>query len=172
MGLFHWIRKKKTAKKVLPIPTHLQSILFPVGENNSEYEVTGIIRCHCGCERFEISESNGGQILKTVCKACKKEFVLFDGGKHGWDGFVCGDDFLDRETPFEQVCCRKCGENDFGITLHIASQGKESFAEECLAYDASFSSEDWVNAFEWISVSLSCASCGHSVKNWIDLETM
>ena len=103
---------------------------------------------------------------------CKKEFVLFDSGKHGWNGFVCGDDFLDREKPLKQILCSKCRKKVFGITLHISSQGKEDFAEECMSYDDAFSLDDWVNAFEWITISLSCAECGHSDKNWLDLETM
>lgn len=172
MGLFKRKDKKRIPEVTLPIPTHLQSILLPVGNNNSEYEVTGIIKCPCGSVDFEISESNGKQILKIVCKECKKEFVLFDSGKHGWNGFVCGDDFLDREIPLEQVLCSKCGENAFNITLHISSQGKEDFAEECLANDDSFALEDWVNVFDWITVSLFCAKCGFSDNNWLDLETM
>ena len=172
MGLFSWIGKKKAPKETLPIPTHLQSILIPVGSNNNECEVTGTIKCHCGSDAFEICENNERQLLKIVCKECKKEFVLFDSGKHGWNGFVCKDDFLDREIPLEKVCCSKCGESSFKIALHISSQGKEDFAEECLANDDSFSQEDWVNAFEWITVSLSCIKCGHCEKNWLDFETM
>lgn len=172
MRLFNWIDKKKTPKELLPIPTHLQSILFPLGDNNSECEVTGIIKCHCGSECFEISESNERQMLKIVCNKCKNEFVLFDSGKHGWNGFVCRNDFLDREIPLEKVCCSKCGESNFRITLHISSQGKEDFAEECLANGDSFSQEDWVNAFDWITISLSCIKCRHSEKNRLDFEAM
>ncbi len=32
----------------LPIPTHIQKYLMPVGEHNSEYEVTGQMYCDCG----------------------------------------------------------------------------------------------------------------------------
>lgn len=172
MGLFNWKIKKNSPKEDLPIPTHLKSLLLPIGNNNSEFEVTGIIKCHCGSENFEISESNEKQLLKIVCKNCKKEFILFDSGKHGWNGFICGDDFLDREMPLEQVCCSKCGENTFGLIVHISSQGKKDFSEECLANDDSFSLKDWVDAFEWITVSVSCIKCNHSENNWLDFETM
>ena len=44
------------------------------------------------------------------------------------------------------------------------SEGKftfegEDFVDECLSDDDSFSFEDWVDAFEWISVSLTCEKC-------------
>ena len=117
-------------------------------------------------------ESNDRQITKAVCKKCKKEFVLFDSGKHGWNGFVCGDDFLDREMPFEQFFCSECGKNTFSITIHISSPGKEDFEEECLSNDDSFTLEDWVNAFDWITISLTCEKCGLTDKEWLDFETM
>ena len=41
----------------LPIPTHLQNILIPIGESNSDREVTGKIRCTCGGEAFALRES-------------------------------------------------------------------------------------------------------------------
>lgn len=154
----------------LPIPVHLQKLLHPVGNNNSERKVDGKIICPCGNKHFEVKESNSRQILKIICNDCKEEFVLFDSGKHGWDGYVCGVDFLDREKPLEQAFCPECGEGLFRIALHISSLGKEDFAEECLANDASFSSEDWVNAFEWITISLSCTRCGFNET--MNFETM
>lgn len=176
MRLFDLLRKKEVEDKNdnmdFPIPKHLQTILVPIGEENSEFEVTGKIKCSCGCESFEVSESNDKQIVKAICKKCKKEFVLFDNGKHGWNGFVCRDDFLDREMPFKQFVCSECEENAFEITIRIHSQGKEDFEEECLSNDDSFILEDWVNAFDWITVSLCCIKCGLIDKDWLDLETM
>ena len=176
MRLFDTFKKKEAVDKVqhktFPIPQHLQTILIPIGEENSEFEVAGKIKCSCDCESFEVLESNGKQLVKAICKKCKKEFVLFDNGKHGWNGFVCGDDFLDREVPFNQSICSECEEDAFNITINIHSQGKEDFEEECLSNDDSFTLEDWVNAFEWITISLSCIKCGFTDKDWLDLETM
>ena len=134
--------------------------------------MTGEIKCSCGNEFFEIWESNERLIVKAVCKQCGKEIVIFDAGRHGWDGFVCGDDFLDREMPYDKYHCCNCREDGHKIIVHIASQGKEDFIEECLANDDSFSLEDWVDAFEWISISLTCEKCGLISKKWLDLETM
>ncbi len=165
-------RKKNKVTTTFPIPTHLQAIMFPIGNNNSEFKVTGKIKCTCGGETFEIWESNDKQIVKIACEKCGSEVVLFDSGKHGWEGFVCGNDFLDREMPFEKYLCSKCAEDVFSIVVRISSQGKEDFKEECLSNDDSFTLEDWVNAFEWITISISCKKCELTSKKWLDLETM
>ena len=169
MGVF---RKKNKVTTTLPIPMHLQEIMIPVGNCNSELEVTGKIKCPCGSEAFGIWESNDRQIVKIVCKECRTEHILFDSGKHGWNGFVCGDDFLDREMPFDKYSCSKCTEDIFSIVVRISSQGKDDFKEECLSNDDSFTLADWVNAFEWITISLFCQKCGKTDKEWLDLETM
>ena len=156
----------------LPVPTHLKDIFFPVGNDNNEFEVTGEIKCSCGNEYFEIWESNEQLMVKILCKKCKKEYVIFDSGKHGWNGFVCGDDFLNRELPYNKYHCSNCKEDCFKILVHISSQGKEDFIDECLSTDDSFSVEDWVDAFEWISISLTCENCGELSKEWLDAETM
>ncbi|MBQ6806630.1 MAG: hypothetical protein IJO97_04280 [Lachnospiraceae bacterium] len=156
----------------LPVPTHLKDIFFPVGNDNNEFEVTGEIKCSCGNEYFEIWESNEQLMVKILCKQCKKEYVIFDSGKHGWNGFVCGDDFLNRELPYNKYHCSNCKEDCFKVLVHISSQGKEDFIDECLSTDDSFSVEDWVDAFEWISISLTCENCGELSKEWLDAETM
>lgn len=38
----------------LPIPTHLQKYLVPIGENNQEHKVTGVIQCTCHSEEFQV----------------------------------------------------------------------------------------------------------------------
>ncbi len=87
----------------LPIPRHLQNILIPIGNENDEFEVTGKIQCACHSEDFAILESNEKHIVNIICKQCGKEYVLFDAGKHGWNGFVCEDDFYNRELPYKKV---------------------------------------------------------------------
>ena len=156
----------------LPVPKHLKEILFHIGNDNNEFEVTGEIKCSCGNEYFEIWESNEQLIVKVICKQCKKEFVIFDSGRHGWNGFVCGDDFLNRELPYNKHHCPNCEEDSYKVIVHISSQGKEDFIDECLSTDDSFSVEDWVDAFEWISVSLTCENCGELSEEWLDAETM
>lgn len=156
----------------LPIPRHLQDFLVPVGDENDEHEVTGTIRCSCGGEEFEVWESNDRQIVTLVCKNCHREILVLDAGKHGWDGFVCKNDFLDRTKPTQKYVCPECGKDSFGVTVWISSQGKKDFLEECVANDDSFTLDDWVDGFEWITISLSCKECSYVEKDWVDLETM
>ncbi|MDE7423430.1 MAG: hypothetical protein K2N51_07020 [Lachnospiraceae bacterium] len=156
----------------LPIPTHLQQYFIPIGDKNSEYEVTGTIQCSCGSEKFQIWESDECHIIKGVCNQCGQEILLFDAGKHGWNGFVCNDDFVDRTLPFRRYNCPKCNRDIYSITIYISSQGKEDFLEECVSNDNSFSIDDWIDGFEWIEISLSCGECDFIEKDWVSFETM
>ena len=97
---------------------------------------------------------------------------MFDSGKHGWDGFVCKEDYLDRTLPFTVYTCKKCGSDSFEVTAVISSKGKQDFIDECVSGGDTFAPEDWVNGFGWINISLCCCSCRHSEKGWLDFETM
>ncbi len=171
----HFIMKTETEDNhmELPVPTHLQGFLIPAGDKNSEYEVTGNIQCTCGSGRFEVWESNKRHIVRLVCDQCRKEILLFDAGKHGWNGFVCKEDeYIDRSMPLKKYGCPECSKDVFNITVYISSQGKEDFIEECVSYDDSFSEEDWIDGFECISISLFCQECGFAEDEWVVLETM
>lgn len=158
----------------LPIPRHLRDILVPIGENNSTFEVTGSIRCHCGHDRFRVESSYDRLIVTLHCEKCGKEHLLFHVGKHGWDGFVCkGNAFHpDDPQPPIQEKCETCNCELYLVKVWISSQGPDDFLEECVAHDDSFCAEDWVDAFEWITVSLTCANCDDTQCDWLDLETM
>lgn len=88
----------------LPIPRHLKEHFIPYGFDNSQNQVSGKIRCLCNGETFFVFSSNDGGIVKLVCTQCKKEILLFDAGKYGWNGF-----------------------NFFKVSVSISSQGKEDF---------------------------------------------
>ncbi|MCI8530711.1 MAG: hypothetical protein HFH82_16550 [Lachnospiraceae bacterium] len=157
----------------LPIPTHLQPYFIPVGDKNSEYEVTGKIHCVCGNEKFEVWESNERCMIQLKCSQCGEEILLFDAGKHGWNGFVCHEDwYMDRRMPYIKYNCPKCDKDSFGILVYISSQGKEDFIEECVVFHDSFCADDWVDGFECIVVSLSCENCNVTEENWAVFETM
>lgn len=156
----------------LPIPKHLQEYFTPIGDNNSEYEVTGTITCSCGADEFEVWESIKRHIIKLVCHHCGKELLIFDESKHGWNGFVCHDDFLDHTLPLCKYICPNCRDDSFHVTVQITSQGIQDFLEECITFDDSFSLDDWVDGFESISVSLSCKTCRTTDDNWGIFETM
>lgn len=158
----------------LPIPSHLQAILIPAGENNTTYEVTGDIRCTCGCDTFRVNARSSRQIVTLFCTECGRQHLLFHAGKHGWDGFVCSGNvvFLEEDGPAEQAECAQCGSERFHVSVWISSQGPQDFLEECVAHDDSFTADDWVDGFEWITATLICAECGAKQHSWLDCETM
>lgn len=155
-----------------PVPSHLRPYFKVVGEENDEFKVNGTIHCTCGHEQFEIWENNDRRIIKLVCKHCGKELLLFDSDKHGWDGFVCHDNYNDRSLPFQKYVCPQCEKDRFLIKICILSQGKQDFIKECVSYDDSFSEDGWVDGFEWITIGITCAACLYDEKGWLDLETM
>ena len=157
---------------VYPIPSRLVNSFVPIGEDNSEYRVTGKIKCECGNELLEVYESNERQLVKLICNKCGKEIMLFDAGKDGWDGFVCKMDHIDRKMPFNKVICSRCDSSLYSVITSIYSQGKQDFYDECVSNDESFSIEDWVNGYEWIQITLNCGKCNASEEQWLDLETM
>ncbi|WP_022779468.1 hypothetical protein [Butyrivibrio sp. AE3009] len=156
----------------LPVPSHLDEYLLLNGAKNDEFHAEGLLRCKCGCTKFKLYSSNERQIVQARCDSCGEIIIVFDSGKHGWNGFVCKDDYNDRNEPMEQYICEKCGEDVFVVEVSISSQGKQDFLDECVANDDSFSERDWREAFEWISLSVSCWNCKKHVKNWLDAETM
>ena len=156
-----------------PIPRHLKDYLIPVPEEeNCEFQVTGVLRCSCGCEAFSVTESNDGLLAKGMCRDCGKEILLLDAGKHGWNGFVCHLDTLDRTEKLWKAACEECKNEYFRVKVWISSQGKEDFLSECVAHDESFAEDDWVDGFEWMQVSLECLRCGIEMDNWLDYEAM
>ncbi len=156
----------------LPIPRHLKEHFILCGSDNNENQVTGTIHCSCHGETFFVFSGNDGGIVQLICPQCEKEILLFDAGKHGWNGFVCKDDFLDRSEPLGEHFCPDCDGNSFAVSVCISSQGKEDFMEECIKHDDSFTIDDWIDGFDWIQIALSCATCNSSEETWVDYETM
>lgn len=179
---------------ILPIPIHLKNILIPRGEND-EFEISGDIRCDCGNSEFIINFIGNDQdgivtlckreeayylVVKCKCKECDKVHLIFDSNLHGWDRFVCNEiEFKGYEDfPIEKYertwLCPKCNNDSHKVSIAISSQGKDDFITEVLenSGDTRFVEDDWVNAFEWITISLKCLKCGFEDKEWIDYETM
>ncbi|MBQ8611446.1 MAG: hypothetical protein IJ412_07020 [Oscillospiraceae bacterium] len=156
----------------LPIPTHLKDHFVPLGDKNTGRQVSGAIRCSCGCGDLAVWSSNERRLVIPVCGQCEKIFLLFDAGRHGWNGFVCGEDPLVRSEPVEEFCCPKCGQSSFGIGAVITSQGKEDFCRQALTGEDDLTPEDWVNAFDYIGISLRCRNCGWTDRRWSRQETL
>lgn len=173
---------------LLPIPDHLKEIFHPLGEENNEFSVTGELVCTCGCSTFSLEYegqvrdgylcevNRGGHFHLAVyarCQDCGKEYLVFDENQHGWNGFVAGEEV--PPLPIRELyACKSCKENASRLVVGIESQGKEDFLEESGYGEPGcpFGEEDWVNAFEWITLSITCQKCGEKLPNWLDAETM
>ena len=174
---------------MLPMPTHLENTLIPMGDKNNEFRVDGVIRCSCGYECFHVKiyantekgypqvckyQDGYALVIRVVCMDCGKEYLVFDDSKHGWNGFICRDGVTVPEDKLKSWNCPKCSCDIHHVEVGIRSQGKEDFIDEIGIADGvtEFNESDWVNAFEWITIGLKCFNCGHDEEEWIDYETM
>ncbi len=170
---------------MLPIPRYLKKIFFPVGENNHQYEVTGDIKCICNSKNFEVQyvglkdESgsiipvniNGNYffIINIKCLECSNKYIIFDKDFNGWAGFVCHDEkAANLPSPPELIWqCPECKNNSNKIQITIKSQGEEYFLEET---NCGFQPDQWLEAFEWITIQLVCSNCNHINYDWVSFE--
>ena len=176
--------KKEDVKiKEYPIPTHLKNILAIDESASNNYDISGKIVCGCGCDKYNIyhnadreydhsipySEQEGLKIV-VKCIECEQEYLLFDQAIHGYDGFVCHDLKSANNEKLELLKCKACKSEAFSIKVDIEAEDLEQFIEECVTeFPEEFSPEDYVNAFNWIVISLTCSGCNKRMK-WIDLE--
>lgn len=147
----------------LPIPTHLTKILSIDERKSNQYEVAGNLRCSCGCEKFHIyhnlkreyddsipySKQVGKKVL-VECSECATKYLLFDSATQGYDGFVCHDCKTASDEDLERYQCEACGTYSFEICVDIEA-------------------EDYVNAFNWIVISLKCENCRQE-KELVNME--
>jgi len=177
-------------KQIIPLPKHLKNILIPIGNINSEFQLIGKIVCGCGSEKFTIElvgddsnyqkdnvikvaeiDENYFLIIKAKCNSCNKENLIFDDDYHGWNGFVCGENFRHLPRPDTAYwCCNKCQNTNHSMIIRIESHGQDDFIEE--TEEGDFDMEDWVEAFSWITIKVICNSCGETNNEWISYETM
>lgn len=169
--------------KKYPIPTHLKNIL-KIDESLSDMDnIAGKIVCNCGCEKFRIMqnedkeynsslpyEEQDGIKVNAICEKCGKTLLLFDQAAQGYDGFVCHLCKTASDESLTPLKCKTCGEGVFGVTMEIEVEDEEQFIEECVTESPDeFSPEDFVDAFNWITVNVHCESCGNE-EEWISLE--
>ena len=166
-----------------PIPTHLKSI-FRVNENNTDTSIlSGSIICNCGCEYFSIlhnenrqydetldySEQDGLKVV-AICNHCHKKHLIFDEATQGYNGLVCNNFKTAPDNRLIDFICYKCKSTIFSISLAIEIEDKKQFIEECVnEYPDKFSPDDYVDAFDWMTINVCCQKCSKKIK-WISLE--
>lgn len=171
-----------------PVPRHLVKIFKPDTDHCDEHSLDGKIVCDCGCKEFYIKvfaelddeqiphvcsyEDDWALVIKVLCKDCKKEWILFDMSKHGYNGYVCQDGVTVPDSELKGYSCSGCGNETFEIKVGIEVEDKEQFIEEVVECEPDqFSEEDYVDAFDWIVIDTKCPRCGREEKDWISFET-
>lgn len=174
---------------MLPIPKHLKSVIKTVGQENSEFMVTGQIQCDCGNDTFKIKivaddsayetdnvikvveiEGHFFLIVKLQCNGCGKEHLIFDHDLHGWNGFMEADEAEEiQKPPAKTWSCNKCRAENHKMIVTIQSQGQDDFVNEA---GEDFDKNDWIEAFEWIIIGTECNNCGEINEEWVSYETM
>ena len=174
---------------VYPLPKHLKKIFIVDKEETDSSNLIGKIRCTCGCEEFYIdtfssyygedkcisfSEDVEGYslLVRAECACCKKKWTIFDFSKHGFPGFVFGEGTAVNENEeLIRYSCNKCNQKVFTIDVCIQPEDKEQFIDEnVIVHPDKFSENDYVEAFDWIVISLDCKKCNHKNEDWLNLE--
>lgn len=179
------------------IPTHLQNIYHLDMDKSEPDFLTGRIKCTCGCVSFQIRHNHDetpfectaenlakiferitdpdevcySMMVRAECMDCGKDLLLLDAAVHGYDGFVCHDGTSAPDSELKTRICPTCGKAHFAVTMTIEPEDYEQFQEEVVTeYPDEFKPSDFVDAFNWMTISLRCTHCGHSDNGWIDME--
>ncbi len=173
----------------LPIPSHLNEILIPFGDENCESKVHGKIKCSCGSEKFalkyygdkseykkdrviKVKEFYEGFLIRVVaeCIDCSREHLICDSDNHGWNGWVVESPTVNQLRPQLEVWhCNVCGISNHLLDIEIQSEGRADYKSE--TGDPN-DSDDWKEAFSWITIGIRCNSCNEINNEWISYETM
>jgi hypothetical protein len=112
--------------------------------------------------------------IESECLHCKRKYFVFDDHYHGWNGFICRRErWAGAPRPEMHLWhCPRCKIAGQSGRLGIASEGYNDFAECLRDFGYNFKQEDWVDAFGWFYVSLTCQGCQTHTPGWVDYETM
>lgn len=169
-------------------PKHLQNIIDPNTTYLQEDSLLhGELCCTCGEKKFSVQifalaqennvlvkEYEGQYALYIVmrCAKCGKEWVIFDYTKHGYNALVSKNEVQISDKLIEEWYCPECRENLFTVKITIELEDQEQFVEDVVIGEYSdMSADDYIEAFGWIIIDLTCENCSHEMKGWVDLET-
>lgn len=112
--------------------------------------------------RMSLYPSAEGLVLRAACARCGRDIPVFDAGSDGY-----GNSFSKAgETPFstaESIQCIKCGGGSFSVDLRFEYPDERELSD--------LGCTDPGNAFTWMWVSLTCASCGKKYMDFVSQET-
>ena len=161
------------------VPERLKSCFEESEQKKDEYSVRlkGKITC-CHNNEFKIKVIGEKQrtlfsgmylrckddeiALTGCCKHCGKDIVVFDNTIDEYDNCE-NDDSCIHLNPLEELCCRKCSNNNFDIIVEFEYSNIEELKDAGI--------EDIVNHFAWIGITLKCNCCNANYKYFIDYES-
>lgn len=153
----------------LPVPTHLKPFFLQQSDDGNDAKVIGDIRCICGSKAFAAHHSKDDDCLyHLTCDDCRKDILLFDAQRHGWDTIVCHMPGENLHLGDVTAICEKCGSERFSVSVWIEPTEKGEFIS-CV--EGELSEDEWVNAFTWFAAHLTCTNCGCKQRDWADIET-
>lgn len=175
-------------EKKLPVPRHLEEIFQADLEQKTDYGLDGTLKCTCGCQKFRlrtyahvrkdgclgVTRYGDGYalVIQAECSACARVWPVFDMSRHGYNGYVCHEGVEVPDSELKTYRCPECGKEEFLVEVGLELEDREQFAEEVVAYEPDvYSEEDYVDAFDWITISVTCTGCGHRAKDWVNFET-
>jgi hypothetical protein len=175
------------------VPHHLRHLVPLASLVCHEFSFEAPLRCECASRTFQWFTQNKflgpDQAnrpadlvvngipyfrIECVCAACFRRSLVFDAHLHGWNGFVCRDNSLATMTRPELVkwFCHSCKSDEFLGRVGVASEGPDDFHASNLRSGLRLQQEDWVDAFGWIRIGLTCQSCSLDLPHWVDYEAM
>jgi hypothetical protein len=172
-----------------PAPKHLEPLLQR-DLSSEDADIVGRIRCGCGSEvliplfvgsrneeagshYLQVTEIDGNWFLRLGCRCpkCSTDSLIFDDHFHGWNGFVCAEEYARSlaRPDFDQWHCQKCRSLHHRLAITIQTDDMETAIEE--GGDL-ITEQNWFEAFGWFTLDVTCADCGHGPNRIIDHETM
>lgn len=110
--------------------------------------------------------------IMVRCAKCGKEWVIFDYTKHGYNVLVSKNEVRIPDNLIEEWYCPKCRGNLFTVKITIEPEDQEQFVEDVVTGEnRNRSADDYIEAFGWIMIDLTCKKCSHEIERWVDLET-
>jgi len=173
-----------------PTPRHLTNLLSINTQASNAHELEGKVACECGSEEFEVlfvgkrNEEKQRHFMQVVklggrwflrvgarCVSCRREHLIFDSHFHGWNGYVCTDEQVQRiaRPPFQEWRCQQCHSKTHKLTVSILGEDMEHAIGES---DDALTEADWFEAFGWLIVETACTSCNLGPCRIVDYETM
>ena len=110
-------------------------------------------------------------VVKLESLSPEYNFEIFNSLLYGYDAISAG--IKEKQSPVKfkkKSRCRICGCGTYRVYVNIHSTGKQDLLEEqkCINITA----DNWMNAFDLISIDLKCSNCGRMTKRWFEFETM